>query len=248
MTRDGAVGGEAPIHPVILSGGTGTRLWPLSRLARPKQLVSLTGDETMLQRTALRTRSGFAAPVVVAAESDGDAIAAQLAEIAISPARLILEPSPRNTAAAIALAAVEAPDDGLLLVMPSDHEIADPAKLRDAVAQARGLAEEDWVVTFGVEPDRPETGYGYIRLGEPLAAGPFAVERFAEKPDEETAAHFLAEGGWCWNAGLFLFRAGAWQPKPGGYYRPGYNKHGEKPVVRDHRQEAWQPRPRPRHY
>jgi mannose-1-phosphate guanylyltransferase/mannose-1-phosphate guanylyltransferase/mannose-6-phosphate isomerase len=201
----------ATIHPVILSGGAGTRLWPLSRKSRPKQFVSLSGDETMLQRTALRTagRAGFAAPVVVAAADDGDAIEAQLAEVGIVPDRLILEPAARNTAAAIALAAADAGDEALLLVMPSDHEIGDVEAFHDAVAAARRLAAEDWLITFGVAPDRPETGYGYIRRGEPLS-GPFCrADRFAEKPDAETAAVWLAEGGWCWNAGIFLFRAGA---------------------------------------
>jgi mannose-1-phosphate guanylyltransferase len=199
------------IQPVILSGGSGTRLWPLSRRSRPKQLVSLSGDGTLLQRTALRTagHEGFASPIVVAAADDGDPVEQQLAEVGVQASALILEPVGRNTAAAIALAAVEVAPDTLLLVMPSDHEIGQVDALHDAVSAAKPLAEQDWMVTFGVEPDRPETGYGYISRSEALAGGLFRVARFAEKPDAETAAKWLAEGGWCWNAGIFLFRASA---------------------------------------
>lgn len=199
-----------PIIPVILSGGTGTRLWPLSRLARPKQLVSLAGEGTMLQRTAMRTagQPGFAAPILVAAADDAEAIEQQLDSAGVAPMALILEPAPRNTAAALALAALRVEADDVLLVMPSDHEIGDEPALLAAVAAARGLAEEGWLVTFGVDPDRPDTGYGYVRRGEPLGPGLFRAARFAEKPDAATAAHWIAEGGWSWNAGIFLFRAG----------------------------------------
>ena len=199
------------IQPVILSGGSGTRLWPLSRRSRPKQLVSLAGDGTMLQRTALRThgRGGFAPPIVVAAADDGVPVEQQLAAIGIAPGALILEPVSRNTAAAIALAALEVPGETLLLVMPSDHEIGRPDALHAAIAAARELAAAGWIVTFGIAPDRPETGYGYIRAGAALGQDLFQTARFAEKPDAATASAWVAEGGWYWNAGIFLMRAGA---------------------------------------
>jgi mannose-1-phosphate guanylyltransferase/mannose-1-phosphate guanylyltransferase/mannose-6-phosphate isomerase len=205
----GSSAGEAVrrITPVILSGGSGTRLWPLSRKARPKQLLGLTGERTMLQLTADRVADSalFGEPVVVTAAGHAEAIEAQLG----AGVRLILEPAGRNTAPAIALAALAAPSDALLLVMPSDHLIAEPARFVDAVRAGIAAAEEGWLVTFGVRPTRPETGFGYIRRGEPLAPGVFRAERFLEKPDAATAAAFLADGGYDWNGGIFLFTAGA---------------------------------------
>ncbi|MBV8685436.1 MAG: mannose-1-phosphate guanylyltransferase [Alphaproteobacteria bacterium] len=198
------------IRPVILSGGAGTRLWPLSRLGRPKQLVSLTGDSTMLQQTAARVADSelFAPPLVVAGEAHADEIEAQLGAIGLPPARLILEPAARSTAAAAALAALAAPDE-LLLVLPSDHAVGDEAAFLAAVAAGREAAEQGWLVTFGAAADRPETGYGYVRRGEALTAGAFRADAFAEKPDAATAARYLADGGWLWNTGLFLFKANA---------------------------------------
>ena len=200
------------IIPVILSGGSGMRLWPLSRIGRPKQLIALTGERTMLQLTALRTvdAARFAPPLVVASAEHADAIETQLAEVGIAPDRLILEPAARNTAPAIALAALNADPDSLLLVMPSDHVVRDNAAFLAAVEAARPLAAEDWLVTFGIRPDRPETGYGYIRRGGALGPGVFEAERFIEKPDRATAEAFLADGGYDWNGGIFLFRAGAY--------------------------------------
>ena len=188
-----------PIRPVILCGGAGTRLWPLSRAGRPKQFLALGGEESLLARTARRAEA-WGEPLIVA----GADMAAAVAE-AVPDARILAEPSGRNTAAAIALAALAAAEDELLLVLPSDHHIGDEAAFRDAVDTARPLAEAGWLVTFGIGPDRPETGYGWICSGEPIASGAWRAERFAEKPDLETARAWLAEGGWAWNAGIFLF-------------------------------------------
>jgi mannose-1-phosphate guanylyltransferase len=198
------------ITPVILSGGSGTRLWPLSRTGRPKQLLALTHEETMLQLTARRTddQLRFAAPVVVANAAHATEIEEQLAGIAAS-ATLILEPVARNTAPAIALAALAGEPGALMLVMPSDHVIADVAAFREAIDAALPLANEGWLVTFGIKPQGPETGYGYIRAGERLAAGVNRVDRFVEKPDRSTAEAYLAEGCYFWNGGIFLFRADA---------------------------------------
>jgi mannose-1-phosphate guanylyltransferase len=187
------------IRPVILSGGAGTRLWPLSRAGRPKQFLALTGTESLLKATASRA-AAWGPPIVVAAREQALAVRAEVPD-----ARLVLEPCARGTAAAVALAAVAAREGELLLIMPSDHHIEDEPAFRAAVATAVPLAADGWLVTFGIAPDRPETGYGYIRRGEGLAAGAFRAERFAEKPDRATAQSWLAEGGWDWNAGIFLF-------------------------------------------
>jgi mannose-1-phosphate guanylyltransferase/mannose-1-phosphate guanylyltransferase/mannose-6-phosphate isomerase len=187
------------IRPVILSGGAGTRLWPLSRADRPKQYLALTGPQSLLAATARRA-SAWGAPIVVAGQDQAEAVAAE-----VPGARLVLEPCARGTAAAVALAALAAGPGELLLVMPSDHHVEDEAAFRAAVATAVPLAAQGWLVTFGITPDRAETGYGYIRRGEPLAEGAWRAERFAEKPDRATAEAWLAEGGWDWNAGIFLF-------------------------------------------
>jgi mannose-1-phosphate guanylyltransferase/mannose-1-phosphate guanylyltransferase/mannose-6-phosphate isomerase len=194
------------VTPVILCGGAGTRLWPLSVPERPKQLLKLTGDQTMLQMTAARTS---APPIVVAAEANADEVERQLGEIGAAPAALILEPEGRNTAPAIALAALLAPADTPLLVMPSDHRIRDVAAFARAVEAALPVAEEGWLVTFGIEPERPETGYGYIERGEAIGEGVHRVVRFREKPDAATAAGFVADGRHLWNGGIFLFRRDA---------------------------------------
>lgn len=197
------------ITPVILSGGSGTRLWPVSRAARPKQLQLIVGTDTMLQATAGRVadRERFSAPIVVANADHADEVEAQLAAVAAGPAALILEPTGRNTAPAIALAALEADPEALLLVLPSDHLIADEAAFAEAIMTAAPLAAEGWLVTFGIRPDRAETGYGYIRRGAEIAPGAFAAERFVEKPDRAAAEAYLADGGYDWNGGIFLFRA-----------------------------------------
>ncbi len=195
------------VTPVILCGGAGTRLWPLSRKARPKQMLDLNGGGTMLALTARRIGDAvlYGPPLVVGAAAQADAIAGEVGK----GATLILEPSARNTAPAIALAALNAAPGAVLLVLPSDQHVADDAGFDAAVRRALPLAQDGWIVTFGMTPDRPETGYGYIKRGEPLGEGLFAVDRFVEKPDAATAAAWLAEGGYDWNGGIFLMRADA---------------------------------------
>ena len=197
------------IVPVILSGGSGTRLWPMSRDDRPKQFLSLTAERTMFQLTLDRAADGsrFAAPIIVANARHADLIEGQLGARA---ATLVLEPLARNTAPAIALAALAANAADPLLVMPSDHVITDGAAFLAAIDAALPLVERGWLVTFGITPDAPETGYGYIRAGEEAAPGAFRVDRFIEKPDATTAQAMLAQGGYVWNGGIFLFRADAY--------------------------------------
>ncbi|MGJ3649156.1 mannose-1-phosphate guanylyltransferase/mannose-6-phosphate isomerase [Sphingomonas sp. GlSt437] len=199
--------------PVILSGGAGTRLWPMSTPERPKQFFALGHDtHSLLQQAALRGRDlPEAGPaMVVASDRHADLVTMQLADVNCAIDALILEPVGRNTAPAIAVAALTArAPDTLLLVMPSDQVITDVGAFGAAVAKARPLAEQGWLITFGIEPSRPETGYGYIRLGEPLADGVHRVDRFVEKPDRDRAKAMLASGDHGWNAGIFLFRADA---------------------------------------
>ncbi len=204
------------IQPVIMSGGAGTRLWPMSRTARPKQFLKLVTDKTMFQETAMRvapqTDKNFAPPVVIAGAGHGALVANQLAEIDIEPGEIILEPCPRNTAAvaAVASAWVEAHrDDALILLMPADHHIHDAAGFRRAVAVAARAAEDGYITTFGIKPEGPHTGYGYIEAGESVADGVYRVAAFKEKPDAATAQAYLDKGGFYWNAGIFLFRASA---------------------------------------
>ncbi|HST35408.1 MAG TPA: mannose-1-phosphate guanylyltransferase/mannose-6-phosphate isomerase [Allosphingosinicella sp.] len=193
------------VTPIILCGGAGTRLWPLSRKARPKQMLDLTGGGTMLALTAERVADPglFAAPIVVAGETQAAAIEAALPHLGA----LILEPAGRNTAPAIALATLEAGEDDLLLVLPSDQLVRDPAGFREAVRRALPAALDGWIVTFGMKAERPETGYGYIERGEALAEGVHVAARFVEKPDAATAEAYLAGGRHDWNGGIFLFRA-----------------------------------------
>jgi len=207
----------ALVHPVILSGGSGTRLWPLSRRLYPKQFLPLAGKATLLQQTAARVgdNARFAAPVVVCNEEHRFAVAEQLRLAGIHPGAILLEPVGRNTAPAIALAALHVAavtPEALLLILPSDHAIADPDGFLAMVEAGRNAAAAGQLVTFGIGPDRPDTGYGYIEAGEPVcgAAGALCVRRFVEKPDAVTAAGFLADGGYFWNSGMFLFRADAY--------------------------------------
>jgi mannose-1-phosphate guanylyltransferase len=198
------------ITPVILSGGSGTRLWPMSTPEKPKQLLALTADETMLQLTARRTAGeAFGAPIVVANARHADEIEAQLAAIGAGGATLILEPVARNTAPAIALAALAVSNDAALLVMPSDHVIADVDAFKAAVAAALPMVEQGWLVTFGIDPHTPETGYGWIHVGEAIAPRVHRVASFVEKPPKDRAEAMLAGGDHVWNGGIFLFRADA---------------------------------------
>jgi len=202
------------VQPVILSGGAGTRLWPLSRRAYPKQLLPLIEADSMLQATARRVHGGerFAAPLIVCNDEHRFVIAEQLRSIGIEPRDILLEPLARNTAPAIAAAAlhVAASDpEAMLLVLPSDHRIGDVAAFHAAVDSARAAAGDGALVTFGIRPGHAETGYGYIRRGAPLAghADCFEVAAFVEKPTPEKAEAFLRDGGYDWNSGMFVFRA-----------------------------------------
>ena len=207
-------GAPMTIVPVILSGGAGTRLWPMSRPERPKQLLPLTAQETMLQLTAARTR-GFTAAllgrtILVANAAHADVIDDQMQQSGVRDYTLILEPVGRNTAPAIALAALEAQPDDVLLVMPSDHVIADLPAFHEAIEHALPLVEKGWLVPFGITPNGPETGYGYIQMGELCGPHVHEVVRFVEKPELANAQHMLAQGNHSWNAGIFLFRADAY--------------------------------------
>lgn len=201
----------APVVPVLLSGGSGTRLWPLSRSAAPKQLLPLLGERTMLQMTALRAADEalFAPPMLVTGAALAEESLRQLDAVGCGAASAILEPVGRNTAPALALAALASDPDAILLAMPSDHYIRDEDAFRSAVAAGLPLAAEDWLVAFGIEPTAPETGYGYIERGDALSAGAYRAARFVEKPDAQTARSMLASGRFLWNGGLFMFRAGA---------------------------------------
>lgn len=200
------------ITPVILSGGSGTRLWPLSTAEKPKQFLNLTGPLSLFQQTLERCTdiASFTAPIVVSGASHADLVCKQLEEINIESSTLILEPCARNTAPAIALAALACPNPkDIMLVMPSDHVISDVPVFQKAVKQSLSLAEARWLVTFGIEPTGPETGYGYIQQGDIVAGSEnsFAAKRFVEKPAREEAQKMLSVGGFHWNAGIFLFRA-----------------------------------------
>lgn len=198
--------------PLILSGGSGTRLWPVSRKNLPKQFLSLTGHETLFQQTVTRTSllPDVGAPIIVASDDHRFLAAEQLQELRVSQASILLEPVARNTAPAIAVGALCAMDrspDAVLLVLPADHLIADTDAFTAAVAQARTLADQDWLVTFGIKPDRAETGFGYIQRGEALGQHAYRVNQFVEKPTLPVAESYLAQGTYDWNSGMFMFRA-----------------------------------------
>ena len=202
------------LYPVILSGGSGSRLWPLSREEYPKQLQALTSDRTLLQETALRLGAALdgsftiAPPIVVCNEAHRFIVAEQLRAAGIEPKAVVIEPQGRNTAPAACVAALVLEDepDALMLIMPSDHSVRNPDAFRDAVSRAAPLAAAGKLVTFGIQPSAPSTAYGYIKRGAALSGsdGAFSVERFVEKPDAAKAAGFLKEGGYSWNGGIFL--------------------------------------------
>ncbi|MBO9749287.1 mannose-1-phosphate guanylyltransferase/mannose-6-phosphate isomerase [Xanthomonas phaseoli pv. dieffenbachiae] len=220
------------VLPIILSGGSGTRLWPLSRESYPKQFLPLVGDKSMLQSTWLRAApvAGHA-PIVVANEEHRFMAAEQLQQLGVKPSAILLEPKGRNTAPAIAVAALEATRDGadpLLLVLPSDHVIGNEAAFQAAVKVAAEAAAQGKLVTFGIKPTAPETGYGYIKAGAGTAAS--AVERFVEKPDLATAQSYLASGEYYWNSGMFLFRASRYLEELRKFH----------PAIADACQKAWE--------
>jgi mannose-1-phosphate guanylyltransferase/mannose-6-phosphate isomerase len=202
------------VIPVILCGGAGTRLWPLSRELYPKQLLALVDDYSLLQNTITRCAGhpDVAAPMLVCNEEHRFLVAEQLRKIEVEASRIILEPEGRNTAPAVALAAHEAmktDDDAILVVLPSDHVIQQTALFLEALTTAIDLAKDDALVTFGVVPDKPETGYGYIKKGMATGAA-FKVDKFVEKPDVATASEFFQSGLYYWNSGMFVFKASAY--------------------------------------
>ncbi|MBL8704888.1 MAG: mannose-1-phosphate guanylyltransferase/mannose-6-phosphate isomerase [Rhodospirillales bacterium] len=202
------------IQPVILSGGAGTRLWPVSREQRPKQFLTLMSDKSILQETALRVGAParFGGPMLVASEEHRFLVAEQMRQIGVKPVQIVLEPLARSTAPAIAAAALlaaETDPEAVLLVLPSDHMIRDLVAFHAAIDKAAAAARLGKLVTFGIAPDGPRTGYGYIRMGASVEGlpGVYAIAQFVEKPPEAKAKAMLVEGGWSWNSGMFAFTA-----------------------------------------
>ena len=199
------------VYPVILSGGVGTRLWPMSRVLQPKQLLPLTSERSMLQETVSRVSGpGFAPPMIICNQEHRFVIAEQMRELQVTPEAIVLEPLGRNTAPAVTVAALllAAKDpDAIMLVLPSDHVIGDLERFRDAVTTAVTAARGGALITFGIPPTRPETGYGYIQRGDPCNGIPgcFRISRFVEKPDLPTAEAYIASDQYAWNSGMFVF-------------------------------------------
>ena len=212
------------LQPVILSGGSGTRLWPLSREHYPKQLLAFAGERSLLQETVLRAEGigssgkavAVAAPLIVCNEEHRFLVAEQLRELDIAPGEIILEPAGRNTAPALTLAALAIEKQGadpVMLVMPADHVIRDQSAFNSAVSAAAALAEAGYLVTFGIVPTGPETGYGYIKVGATVRANggeARAIAAFVEKPDLATAQGYVSSGDYLWNSGMFVMRASVW--------------------------------------
>lgn len=199
------------ITPIILCGGSGARLWPLSRNSYPKQFVPLVGEKTLFQGSVLRMKgSGYAAPVVITNSDFRFIVTEQLQEVGIEPGVVLIEPEGRNTAPAVLVAALYAArkdPEAVLLVAPSDHVVPDVEAFRAAVAKGMKAVEEGQLVTFGVRPTHAETAYGYLQVSTLSDGDPVTLERFIEKPDAATASKMLADGSYLWNAGIFLFRA-----------------------------------------
>ncbi|MFC3077609.1 mannose-1-phosphate guanylyltransferase/mannose-6-phosphate isomerase [Phenylobacterium terrae] len=216
--------GRAPIVPVLMCGGAGSRLWPLSNETTPKQFHAFAGDRSMFQLTLERLytdgRDELCAPIIVTGERYVDLVREQLAELDLEPLSIVLEPMGRNTAPVAVIASLLAREhapEARVLLLPADHIIGEPERLYELIQGAAGV--EDRIITFGVRPDRPETGYGYIRRGRRLDGEVFEIERFTEKPDLARAEAFVKDPEFCWNAGFFLFppslllaEMGAYQP------------------------------------
>jgi len=201
------------IYPVILSGGAGTRLWPISRRDFPKQFIQLINEKSPLQETALRVSGdGYSSASVICNEAHRFLVAEQISQVGVDLGNIILEPVGRNTCPAVAVAALMVRDiepEGLVLLLPSDHLVTDQVAFRCVAESAKTIAEKGYLVTFGMTPTRPETGYGYIKVGSALSEGEGGhhVVRFAEKPDLSQASDYLKSGDYAWNSGIFMFRA-----------------------------------------
>jgi mannose-1-phosphate guanylyltransferase/mannose-6-phosphate isomerase len=223
------------LHAVILAGGTGTRFWPMSRSLAPKQLLSIVGDRSMLALTLERAKALVPEDQVwvVTTLSQAGEIRRELASLGLTRVRVLQEPAGKNTAAAIGLAAVrvlEADPQAILAVFPADHHIHDPKRFVDLIRQAKKVASQGWLVTLGIRPTRPETGYGYIQRGARLEAGqsrtgetPFCVLRFTEKPDRQRAEAYVKSGDYYWNSGIFIWRADRFLEETGRHL-PGHHK------------------------
>jgi mannose-1-phosphate guanylyltransferase / mannose-6-phosphate isomerase len=212
------------IIPVILSGGAGTRLWPLSRGLRPKQFLVLDGEKSMFAETVSRvTGKDFAPPIIVCNDDHRFMVAEEIRHDGHAWQEIVLEPHARNTAPAIAAAALLATEenpDAILAALPSDHVIGDSGAFRDAITAAAGIAANGQLVAFGIAPTHPATGYGYLRQGAPLANSDhsFVISQFVEKPDGETAQHYFDDGGYFWNSGMFVFSAATYLSELGRHH------------------------------